>query len=154
MDPENENPDAPTTGGDGVVINVENPPDESNAPPDQTAALEAITGRIEAVETRITEGLEGEREWTLETITSLRQELTNLLADLSEIATGFPSQVQALRDELTQLSQSLQTAPVITVEAEPEIPVVEPGALPASVDGTPPPAGAKNALPKGKRKVV
>lgn len=122
---------------------------------DQTAALEAIGGRIEAVETRITEGLEGEREWTLETITFLRQEIADLKANLSEITTGFPAQVQALRDELTQLSQSLQTPVVAAVVEEPPIPVVEPESeLPASVEGTPEAATAKNALQKGRRRVV
>jgi len=152
---EDENPDAPADTGT-VNITVENPPDEGNAPTDQTVALEAIAGRIEAVETRITEGLEGEREWTQETITSLRQEIADLRTNLTEISQGFPAQVQSLRDELTQLSQSLQTPPVVAavVTEEPEIPVVEPGALPASVDGTPTDAPVTSAPPKGKRRVV
>jgi len=136
-----------------ATITIETEPTETPPPADNTAALDAIQGRIEAVETRITEGLEGEREWTTTTLTSLREEIASIRANLTEIAQGFPAQVQALRDELTLLSQSLQT-PVVTVEAEPEIPVVEPSELPAPVDGTPPPASASSALPKGKRRVV
>lgn len=133
---------------DATVITVENP-----TPPDNSAALEQIGGRIEALETRITEAVEGERTWTTETITSLRQELADLRANLSEITQGFPAQVTELREELTRLSLSLQTPVVIPVE-EVTAEVVTPPASPASEEGTPTDAPVTSASPKGKRRVV
>lgn len=155
----NDEPDeAPDTSGDGTVTVTVTPPDEDGNGATDTAALDAIQARIEAVETRITDELESNRQCQTETITSLRQDITNLQLNLSEVVQGMPSQIASLQEQLTQLSQELQRVqnsepPLETVAVV--IPPEEPDLR--SADGTPTDANAPDASQsapktrKGKR---
>lgn len=136
-------PDETDTNAPVVAVAVNQPQPEIPEEIDSVGAeareeIARISGQLEAIDARITEGLEGNREWTNQTISALRQELTDLRANLQTVVTGMPEQIASLREELTRLSQSLQAAqePVETVD-----PVA------ASVDGIQENAPAPNVSP-------
>lgn len=155
----NETPPAAIPASATVVV----VPEPAPAPaPEDNDALDALGERIEALETRITEAVEGERTWTTQTITSLRQELADLKVNLTQMAEGIPGQLTELKAELARLSRSLQQAPDPVAEpvTAAEIPPAVPPTLPDAAADTPPPVSAPVAEPSGtgsqrpKRRVV
>lgn len=141
MDPDETDSNTPA-----VTVTVDQPQPEGTTSVDEggVQALEEIAriaGQLEAIDARITEGLEGNREWTNQTISALRQELTDMRANLQTVVTGMPDQIASLREELTRLSQSLQAA----VETPEVVETVDPVA--ASVDAIPENVPATNVSP-------
>jgi len=101
-----------------IVIDTET---DNQGTQDNSEALEQISSRMEAIETRITEGLEGERTWTTQTITSLQNELQSLKDQVQSLTTenqSLTTAQKALRDELILQLQEARAK----LEAPPEPP--------------------------------
>jgi len=151
---EDDNPNPPAV----AIITPPTEPPESEEGESEGEEIAAIAARIDAVETRITEGLEGERTWTQETITSLRQELADLKATLAAVAENHPAAMQALRDELIRLSQELQAMQTAAAEAptppSETPPTAPPSNEPLPESGEDPPEVAPTPAARRKKRVI
>src|SRR5713226_7740694 len=125
--PKKSNEATPPPDGSTTIIV---PPPEGSADAAQAEALAEISDRMEAVETRITEGLEGERQWTTQTITSLQTELATLKEQVQSLTTenqSLTASQQTLRDELIQqLREAKAKLEAAQPPEPPKIPTEEP----------------------------
>lgn len=142
----NENPDVVPIGS--VVVTL---PDNQRTE-ENTEALAEIEARLEAVDTRITEGLEGERQWTTQTITSLQNELRELKTLLQSTTENLTASTAALRDELIlQLREAREKLEKQEKNPEPLPPPQEtPPNLPP--DNSPPPLESDAEGPLAQQK--
>lgn len=166
MTPDNGPNEAPApveTPAVAVVVAQPAPPDDDADDADdadEAAEIGRIAGQVAALETRITEAIEGERTWTTETITSLRQELADLKATLQQVTSNLPQTVAELREELTRLSQEIaaeQEARTATLAVVTEVPPHSPpdaNNLPGGAEGPGTTASQPVASPSKRAKRV
>ena len=133
--------------GDRIIVSVPASKSDTGNDADEDQEIERIVERIEALDARITSALKDERQWSEKTITSLKQEVADLKATLTEAAKNLPQQMKELKAELIRLSQEIQhrvQTPPATQEALPAVEQIDPplsppdpnNALPASPEGT------------------
>lgn len=143
MSGQGEKPNTIIPVSDAGVIVI--PPSDNTA---QVEALAQIQARLESAETRITQGIEGERTWTTSQIAALTQELADCKATLQTMGQNLPEQVTELRAELTRLSQELQQVQTLPqpLPIPPETvivaPIIAPPAHPPKVKADPENEGA------------
>jgi uncharacterized phage infection (PIP) family protein YhgE len=129
-------PNEPETTPPSVSVVVTEPEGNAQAQAANAEALEQIAQRIEALETRITQAVESERQWTTQQITSLTTEAADLKANLQTITQGLTPQVTELKEQLTLLSSSLSELKTRQTEPPPNQPIPEPPPSPESVADT------------------
>ena len=127
--------ETPPAGGVSLNVAVEPITPPENPPPEETDTdeieeqINELGERVTAAERSINEGLTGERQWTTTALKAMQQELSDLKANLTQLATTLPQQYNSLREELTRLLQerqraaeALETVETVITETPPESP--------------------------------
>lgn len=135
-----DDPEKPTAVNITLDSPSPNPPNENaESIAEAREEIARIAGEVETLQTTINSGIESNREWTNQQLATLQQQLTDLTANYQTLAAGMPDQLKELREELTQLRQSIQKDP----DETPIVPVVDPALV--VVADTPPIVPASDA---------